>query len=133
VLLNYFQLAPDKRLPCTSVAIGCKHAHSPQERAYFEKLSLFQGFQRVPFVILRLDVVHNPHTSHIADQRPLERSPHFVALRLHKLLVSLVGQLVESDLGLVLVFLLEVTQLGLPFGLVLQLWIVELVLSLSFS
>ena len=39
----------------------------------------------------------------------------------------------ESDLGLVLVFLLEVAQLGLPFGLVLQLRIVELVLSLSFS
>ena len=57
-------------------------------------------------MILRLDVVDKANADHISNQRPLERRPNFVALRLHELFVPLVGQLVESNLGLIFVFLL---------------------------
>ena len=95
----------DKGLARISVPVEREHANRAKECCSFHDLAPLQEAKCLPLIVVILDVLDDSDARNVADEGPADCSPDFIALRLHELFVSLVGELVERNLRLILIFL----------------------------
>ena len=131
MFLNDVYFCTYKCLARLAKAVNCKQGNRADENPDLEELSLLNILgSLVPLEGPGVEILDEHQTWNVTNEAPAESGRHLVSLCLHKKPVTLLVKLMERNLRLVLVLVLHLSQLSLPLRLVLQVRVVEFILTL---